>query len=124
MFHIYLVGGGPTPLKNNEVNWDDYFQYIGKIEMFHLGFETSETLQLLEPWALEPWNLGTLKPWTSGTLGPWGHGTLEAWNLGTLEPWTLELGTWNPGDVLNFILGFQDNPNNRMLFPSMTFAGQ
>jgi hypothetical protein len=25
-----LVGGGPTPLKNMKVSWDDYSQYMEK----------------------------------------------------------------------------------------------
>ena len=29
-----MVGGGATPLKNLKVNWDDYSQLNGKIEMF------------------------------------------------------------------------------------------
>ena len=28
MFHNYLVGGIPTPLKNMKVSWDDYSQYM------------------------------------------------------------------------------------------------
>ena len=27
---VYLVGGSATPLKNMNVNWDDYSQYMGK----------------------------------------------------------------------------------------------
>ena len=28
--NVSLVGGWATPLKNMKINWDDYYQYMGK----------------------------------------------------------------------------------------------
>ena len=39
---LYLVGSIPTPLKNKEVNWDDYSQIYGKIKKM---FQTTNQLK-------------------------------------------------------------------------------
>ena len=53
--NMILIGGIPTPLKNMNVNLDDYFQYMEKYKMFQTTnqdvsdtyFETSVVYHLI-----------------------------------------------------------------------------
>ena len=71
--HIYLVGGVPTPLKNDgvQVSWGYYSQYMQKYKMFTTTNQWLVNIWNMETWGFPFWHEATPKSSIMDDLDDW-----------------------------------------------------